>query len=254
MKIGIDCGHTISGPDYGAVGIKAESNLTREVGQRVISKLKTLGYSVIDCTCNSASSVGSSLSYRVNKANNNNVDLFISIHFNKFNGQAHGTEIWTYNGKKFKEAQDVLNNIFALGYTNRGIKDGSSFYVIKNTKMTSMLIECAFIDNKEDMNKYNANNLANAIVKGLTGKTVTEEQENDSEGESEMVSRYDDKTIPEGENIFKVPGTTGYIEQVSDGRLIIHKDRGNYIAIGKGFVDIYWNDNKGNGGSKRLTE
>ncbi|EHN16951.1 peptidoglycan-binding domain 1, partial [Clostridium sporogenes PA 3679] len=31
-KFGIDCGHTMSGADYGAVGIKAESNLTREVG------------------------------------------------------------------------------------------------------------------------------------------------------------------------------------------------------------------------------
>ncbi len=42
MKIGIDCGHTLSSADYGAVGIKAESNLTREVGIRVISKLQAL--------------------------------------------------------------------------------------------------------------------------------------------------------------------------------------------------------------------
>ncbi|HGG0416071.1 TPA: GH25 family lysozyme [Clostridium sporogenes] len=66
--------------------------------------------------------------------------------------------------------------------------------------------------------------------------------------------KYDDKTIPTGESIFKIPGTTGYIEQATDGRLIIHKDRGNYIAIGKGFIDCYWNDNKGNGGKKRLTD
>ncbi|APH21333.1 GH25 family lysozyme [Clostridium botulinum] len=66
--------------------------------------------------------------------------------------------------------------------------------------------------------------------------------------------KYDDKTMPTGESIFKIPGTTGYIEQATDGRLIIHKDRGNYIAIGKGFIDCYWNDNKGNGGRKRLTD
>ncbi|NEZ84595.1 hypothetical protein EXM54_18210 [Clostridium botulinum] len=65
--------------------------------------------------------------------------------------------------------------------------------------------------------------------------------------------KYDDKTIPTGESIFKIPGTSGYIEQATDGRLIIHKDRGNYIAIGQGFVDLYWNDNKGNGGNKRLS-
>ncbi|WP_225893748.1 peptidoglycan-binding domain-containing protein, partial [Clostridium botulinum] len=66
--------------------------------------------------------------------------------------------------------------------------------------------------------------------------------------------KYDDKTIPTGESIFKIPGSTGYIEQATDGRLIIHKDRGNYIAIGQGFADLYWNDNKGNGGNKRLTD
>ncbi|MHB9927865.1 GH25 family lysozyme [Clostridium botulinum] len=65
--------------------------------------------------------------------------------------------------------------------------------------------------------------------------------------------KYDDKTMPTGESIFRIPGTTGYIEQATDGRLIIHKDRGNYIAIGKGFIDCYWNDNKGNGGNKRLS-
>ncbi|EPS56704.1 phage integrase family site-specific recombinase [Clostridium botulinum Af84] len=50
--------------------------------------------------------------------------------------------------------------------------------------------------------------------------------------------KYDDKTIPTGESIFKIPGTSGYIEQATDGRLIIHKDRGNYIAIGQGFGEL----------------
>ena len=39
--------------------------------------------------------------------------------------------------------------------------------------MNAMLIECCFIDNASDMSKYNAENLANAIVKGLVGTTTT---------------------------------------------------------------------------------
>ncbi|AJE11254.1 N-acetylmuramoyl-L-alanine amidase [Clostridium botulinum] len=250
---GIDCGHTMSGADYGAVGIKAESNLTREVGTKVISKLQALGHTVIKCYKDSCSSLNDSLSYRTNTANNNNVDLYVSIHFNCYNGSAYGTEVFTYGGKELPQARAVLNNICALGYTNRGLKDGSGLYVLKHTKAKAMLIECCFCDNAGDINRYNAENMANAIVKGLVGTTVATPNKPKEVVKVEK-PKYDDKTIPTGETIFKIPGTTGYIEQATDGRLIIHKDRGNYIAIGKGFMDCYWNDNKGNGGRKRLTD
>ncbi|NFK80210.1 N-acetylmuramoyl-L-alanine amidase [Clostridium botulinum] len=172
MKIGIDCGHTLSGVDYGAVGIKAGSNLAREVGTKVISKLQALGHTVVKCYKDSCSSLNDSLSYRANTANSKNVDLYVSIHFNCFNGNAHGTEVLTYGEKSFTEASRVLNNICALGYTNRGIKDGSGLYVLKHTKAKAMIIECCFCDNRNDMNRYNAENMANAIVKGLVGKTT----------------------------------------------------------------------------------
>ncbi|KIN79992.1 N-acetylmuramoyl-L-alanine amidase [Clostridium botulinum] len=172
MKIGIDCGHTMSGADYGAVGIKAESNLTREVGTKVISKLQALGHTVIKCYKDSCSGLNDSLSYRTNTANNNNVDLYVSIHFNAFNGSAYGSEVFTYGGKELQQARAVLNNICSLGYTNRGLKDGSGLYVLKHTKAKAMLIECCFCDNSEDMNRYNAHMMADAIVKGLVGRTT----------------------------------------------------------------------------------
>ncbi|WP_291581401.1 N-acetylmuramoyl-L-alanine amidase, partial [Clostridium sp. UBA6640] len=172
MKIAIDCGHTLSGADYGAVGIKAESVLTREVGNRVISKLKALGHTVINCTIDTCNNLGESLAYRVNQANNNNVGLFISIHFNCFNGQAYGTEVFTWGAEQLQEATRILNNLVGLGYANRGIKDGSNLYVIRNTKAKAMLIECCFCDSKKDMAKYNAEKIANAIVEGITGKAT----------------------------------------------------------------------------------
>lgn len=172
MKIGIDCGHTLTGADTGAVGIRAESELTREVGEKVISKLQALGHTVIRCYKDTCSNLGDSLSYRVNKANSNNVDLFVSIHFNAFNGKAYGTEVYTYKGKNLKQARDTLNSICSLGYANRGIKDGSNLYVIRNSKMPAMLVECCFVDSVSDMKKFNAENMASAIVKGLTGSNA----------------------------------------------------------------------------------
>lgn len=170
MKIGIDMGHTLSGYDYGAIGIRNESELTREVGTKVISKLQHIGHTVINCTCDKAYSVNDSLQQRVDIANRNNVDLLVSIHFNYFNGKAFGTEIYTFGGKELKEASRILKNIISLGYRNRGIKDGSKLAIIRRTKMKAMLIECCFADNKNDMNLYNAEKFANAIVSGLVGQ------------------------------------------------------------------------------------
>jgi N-acetylmuramoyl-L-alanine amidase len=172
MRFASSKGHTLRGADYGASGIKEESILVREVGYKVDEKLRSLGHEVIDCCINEASTVGESLSYRVNVANNSNADFFFEIHFNC--GGGHGVEVFTYGGKEVPQARNILNNIVALGYTNRGIKDGSNLYVVRNTSMIGILIEVAFIDSQEDMDRYNTEDLANAIVKGLTGQTVTE--------------------------------------------------------------------------------
>ena len=172
MKFCIDCGHTLAGGDTGAVGCgKLEQNLTREVGMKVIAKLQALGHTVVNCTVDYASSMSESLATRVNKANNAGGDLYVCIHFNASNGLGHGTEVFTYNGKELTQARNVLNNLCALGYSNRGIKS-ANLYVINHTNMNAMLIECCFIDNASDMSKYNAENFANAIVKGLVGTTT----------------------------------------------------------------------------------
>ncbi len=65
------------------------------------------------------------------------------------------------------------------------------------------------------------------------------------------VPKYDE-AIPTGANIFPILGSF-YIEKRTDGGLGIHLDRGNYITLFKGKPPVtYWNDNKGNGGSKQL--
>ena len=189
-KFLIDCGHTLSGADTGAVGCgKLEQNLTREVGCKVIAKLQALGHTVVNCTVDYANTLNESLSARVRKANNAGGDLYVCIHFNAYNGKSYGTEVFTHNGKELTQARNVLNNLCALGYSNRGIKS-ANLYVINHTNMNAMLIECCFIDNASDMSKYNAENFANAIVKGLVGTTITVNNSNNTQNTSSSNSNY----------------------------------------------------------------
>ncbi|ALB43177.1 MULTISPECIES: N-acetylmuramoyl-L-alanine amidase [Nostocales] len=172
MKFGIDIGHNCP-PDSGAGGIKSEDKLTMEVGNKVIAKLESLGHTVISCKPNSASTVNQSLGSRCEKANNNRVDFFVSIHFNAFNGQANGTEVFAISDAGKKVAQKVLDEIVKLGFFNRGVKSGSHLYVLKRTNMPGILIEGCFIDSAKDMQIYDGEAMANAIVAGLTGKVAS---------------------------------------------------------------------------------
>lgn len=170
MKFGIDIGHNCPPKDIGAVGIKKEDNLTKDVGTRLIQKLSAAGHSVINCTPSTAATVGESLRKRVNKANANQVDIFVSIHFNASSPTPNprGTEIFAISNAAKGIAQPVLNEIVKLGFKNRGIKN-TAFFVLKHTSMPAILIECCFVDSQADMNLFDAEKMAEAIKVGLIG-------------------------------------------------------------------------------------
>lgn len=172
MVIGINCGHTASGAGYGAVGIVKESEHTRLVGQALMSLLRSAGITVIDCTIDQANTQQEYLAAAVALANRQDLDWFISIHFNASKDHAgHGAEVYTYEGRQYQDALDVCANLAELGFANRGVKAGSDWYVIRKTKAKSMLVECCFCDNKQDIDIYNAaggaDGIARAIYKGI---------------------------------------------------------------------------------------
>ena len=190
MRIGINCGHTVSGQvGCGAVGYIDESVEARNVGYVLEDLLKKAGHTVHDCTNDYAPTVSSNLRQIVDKANlkqivdmanSQSLDLFVSIHFNSGGGQ--GTEVWTYGGKKFDEATNTCKAISELGFKNRGIKDGSKLYVVHHSDAKAMLVEVCFVDT-EDANKYKkigATEFAKAIFKGITGQ-VTNDKTNKEE-------------------------------------------------------------------------
>lgn len=165
MKICIDYGHCLTGADTGAYGNnRREQDCTREIGRKLTSKLRTLGHVVTETNVDTASSESDSLIRRKSIINNSGCDLSISIHLNA--GGGTGAEIFV-DGYSNSIAQSILNRIVALGYPNRGIKDGNKFAVVGGVNPKAMLIECCFIDSANDMNRYNAESFANAIAKGI---------------------------------------------------------------------------------------
>ena len=172
MIFGIDKGHGI-GKDRGAVGVIAEETIINAIGDLVINKLINIGHTVIELRPTNTNTVNESLYARYNKSDVNNCDLCISIHANC--GGGNGTEIFTYGGKDIAGAGKILNNICSLGFRNRGIKDGSNLAMVRRPQATAMLIEICFCDSEYDVNVYknNIENIANAIVNGLTGENIS---------------------------------------------------------------------------------
>jgi N-acetylmuramoyl-L-alanine amidase len=177
MKIGIDMGHCLTGADTSANGVFKESDFNRKVGKLVIDKLTSKGHTVVNCTVDSGcSSLYDSLGKRVKIANDNNVDVFCSIHFNAGGGE--GTEVYLANRAAFLSddsynrnhaiAKRVLDKVVAsCNFRNRGVKN-EDFYVIYNTKALAILVEICFCDSISDFNKLDCEKVAVAICEGLT--------------------------------------------------------------------------------------
>ena len=177
MKINVHAGHN---PDSniacGAIGLIKESTEARNVKNKVIALLRSQGHIVYDCTVDNGISQNDVLKKIVSKCNSHTVDLDISVHFNSGandkngNGKTTGTEVFVYSStsKAKVYAQNIVKAISDLGFKNRGLKYSTSLYVLKNTKSPSLLIECCFVDDIDDINIYNADKMAQAIVKGIT--------------------------------------------------------------------------------------
>ena len=194
--LAIDIGHNVP-YDRGAVGIRKEDDLNRLVGNALISKLRGRGIKVVNCTPSTAKSLNDSLYQRVITANNCGATLFVSIHHNAFPG-GYGAEVLCIKsnyqgGLSTKVGQAILNELTLTGLRNRGIKDRRDLYVINNTTMPALIVECAFVDSSSDMANYNPEKSAVAIYKGIcTALALTENQNTTTNDKEYYIVKYGD--------------------------------------------------------------
>lgn len=181
-KIILDPGH--GGPDTGAIGpgytFEKDNNLAialylkdilTEAGATV-----TMTRTTDDCVA-ATYSARADLQARVALANSTKGDMFISIHNNALTNPDHkGTTVY-YSGQNPKAGESaklagaILDKIIGTVNTyNKGVRD-DNFYVVKNTTMTSVLIEAAYISNPEEeerlKNPIFQKNLAAAVFQGI---------------------------------------------------------------------------------------
>lgn len=171
MKIAIDIGHNTR-YDGGATGIMNENVCAKEVGTLLIQKLVKAGHEVINCLPKDTDAIKSttdSLRMRCETANGSGAEIYVSIHFNS--GGGTGTEVLYISDKGKALGEPILNSVVKiLGSTKRGLVLRPNLYVLKNTNMPAVIVECLFVDSSTDSKLYNADKIAEGILVGITGK------------------------------------------------------------------------------------
>lgn len=153
MKIGLRGGHSAN--CIGAVGIVNEYEQMQEFFKHISKVLTSYGHTVIDCNSN-GNTEKAELSEGAAKANNANVDLFISLHMNAFDGSGNGTEalVSSENSKAISYARKLCENFSQLGFKNRGVKF-QKLYEMNHINAPNIIFEICFCDNQKDIQIYN---------------------------------------------------------------------------------------------------
>lgn len=159
----IDPGH--GGVDPGHSGVKMdESAIVLDTSLRVQKLFEQKTPFTVLLTRNDdtrpGNTPGESLKKRVEFAQENKGDIFVSIHANGFNEQVEGTETFYYrsatnpNSEESRVLAEKVQKrlVQALQSNDRGVKT-ENFYVVKYNTMPAILAELGFIDAKGEGEK-----------------------------------------------------------------------------------------------------
>lgn len=169
----VDPGHGGSNPGAVDNGTKeADNNLA--VSLKLRDKLTRAGAKVVmtretDRTvAPEGSSLGQELAKRVDIAETNNADMFVSVHSNSNpDPSIYGTMTFFPSGKSSKLALEVQDNIIReTGAVDKGTSS-ATFYVLRNTTMPSILVEMGFVSNPNEAIKLRDDSYRNKIAQGI---------------------------------------------------------------------------------------
>jgi N-acetylmuramoyl-L-alanine amidase len=81
-----------------------------------------------------------------------------------------GSECFAVSEKGYLYAKSIQKQLVGLGFTDRGVKDGSHLYVVSNTQAPAVLVESFFVDSRSDCDRFDSlgiEKIAEAIFKGI---------------------------------------------------------------------------------------
>lgn len=164
----------------GVSALLDEVNEDRAVKNKLIELLRANDNTVYDCTDDYCATQSGNLSAIVSKCNAHNVDLDISIHLNSArndlsgDGKCGGVEVYGYDdriyGVAYKIAENIANTL-GIGFHGNPVKYNKELYVLRKTRAKAILIECCFVDDKDDVNRWDSTKCAMAIASALGCKT-----------------------------------------------------------------------------------
>ena len=139
-------------PVFPEGGVMKENEFNRAVVKYLDEELRRCGFRTLLVA---PTDDDTPLSERVKKANQAGADFYLSVHANANTGKWGdwgGIETYTYPKGESLRIGKIIHKHLLKGtkLRDRGVKDGSHLYVIKNTKMPSVLVECGFMDNLEE--------------------------------------------------------------------------------------------------------
>lgn len=165
----IDPGH--GGKDPGAIGLGGlqEKNVILPISQMVAQILEKQGIQVM---MTRSSDYFVSLQGRTDLANRAGASLFVSIHANSMGTgrpDVNGLEVYYFGDRRLSDT--IYRSIVqGVNVKERGVRR-ARFYVLRNSKMPSTLLEVGFITGQEDAAKLRNSNyqrqMAEAIARGV---------------------------------------------------------------------------------------
>ena len=168
-SIMLDAGH--GGKDPGAVyNGRQEKDDTLALTLAVGEILQGRG---IDVLYTRTTDVYESPYQKAMEANEAGADFFVSIHRNSYptDNTASGVETLVYDrsGLKLQMAENIDEQLEAIGFVNLGVKERPGLVVLRRTRMPAVLVEAGFINSNTDNQLFDDNfdDIALAIAEGI---------------------------------------------------------------------------------------
>jgi len=174
MKIMLDSGHSLITPGKQSPDGMKEFEFNSAVAAYAKALLEGYENVTVYTAHDPTGKLDVPLETRTDRANQLNVDVYVSIHANAFGSggwnAASGIETFVYSTKpkgSYELAIKIQNNLLrASGLPNRGVKT-ADFHVLRETKMDAVLAECGFMTNKTDLNKLKSDSYRRAVAEAI---------------------------------------------------------------------------------------